>query len=227
MHADAKLAPPATLARRKRAWSLLTRVLLSLAKLRSTFIVADRAPRDRIARLTVRRADDNASLDEEPLMLPAGKQVIGLIAALLVCFAAAGIGGWVTTPKIPTWYADLAKPTWTPPDWIFAPVWTILYAMMALAAWLVWRQDGFQVAKLALALFAIQLALNSLWSALFFGLQHPAAAAVDIVLLWIAILATIVAFCRHSPWAAGLMVPYLAWVSYATALNIAIWRLNS
>ena len=157
----------------------------------------------------------------------ASRQAIGLVVAIVLCFAAAGLGGLVTTPQIPNWYATIAKPTWTPPDWIFGPVWTLLYLMMAVAAWLVWRQNGFADAKLPLTLFAIQLALNSLWSVLFFGLQNPGAAAVEIILLWAAILATLIAFWKLSKWAGGLLAPYLAWVSFATVLNVAIWRLNA
>jgi benzodiazapine receptor len=152
-------------------------------------------------------------------------QRIGLAVFVLICFAA-GLGGLVTSPQIPGWYADLAKPAWTPPDWIFGPVWTLLYLMMAIAAWLVWRQDGFAGVKLPLALFAIQLVLNSLWSVLFFGLQSPGAAAVEIVLLWVAILATLIAFWRRSKLAGGMLMPYLAWVGFAAVLNFAIWRLN-
>jgi tryptophan-rich sensory protein len=152
---------------------------------------------------------------------------IGLIVAILICFAAAGIGSLATTPQIPGWYANLAKPTWTPPGWIFGPVWTLLYLMMAVAAWLVWRPAGFAGAKLPLALFAIQLALNSLWSVLFFGLQNPGAAAVDIILLWAAILATMITFWRWSRVAGGLLAPYLAWVSLAAVLNAAIWTMNA
>ena len=151
---------------------------------------------------------------------------LGLLVSVAICFAAAGLGGLVTTPKIPGWYADLAKPIWTPPDWIFGPVWTLLYLMMGIAAWLVWRQAGFTNAKLPLALFAIQLSLNTLWSVLFFGLQNPGAAAVEIIVLWVAILATLIAFWKRSKWAGWLLVPYLAWVSYATVLNASIWQLN-
>jgi benzodiazapine receptor len=158
---------------------------------------------------------------------PAPQQAIGLIVAIILCFAAAGLGGLVTTPQIPNWYADLAKPAWTPPGWIFGPVWSLLYLMMAVAAWLVWRQAGFAGAKLPLTLFAIQLVLNSLWSVLFFGLQNPGAAAVEIILLWLAILATLVVFWKRSMWAGGLLVPYLAWVSFAAVLNVAIWWMNS
>lgn len=157
----------------------------------------------------------------------ARQQGIGLAVSIIVCFAAAGLGGIVTTPNIPTWYADLAKPAWTPPDWVFGPVWTLLYLMMAASAWLVWRQAGFASAKLPLALFAIQLVLNSLWSVLFFGLQSPGSAAVEIVLLWVAILATLIAFWRRSKLAGGMLMPYLVWVSFAAVLNFAIWRLNA
>jgi tryptophan-rich sensory protein len=155
------------------------------------------------------------------------QQVIGLAAFVLICFAAAGLGGLVTTSRIPTWYADLAKPAWTPPDWIFGPVWTALYLTMAFSAWLVWRQAGLVRARLPLALFAIQLVLNSLWSVLFFGLQRPGAAAVEIILLWAAILATLLAFWKRSNLAGALLAPYLAWVSFAAVLNLAIWRMNA
>ena len=155
------------------------------------------------------------------------QQILGLAALVLVCFAAAGLGGLVTTPRIPTWYADLAKPGWTPPDWIFGPVWTALYLMMAFSAWLVWRQAGLAGARLPLALFGIQLLLNSLWSVLFFGLQNPGAAGVEIILLWVAILATLLAFWRQSNLAGALLVPYLAWVSFAAVLNVTIWWMNA
>ena len=156
----------------------------------------------------------------------AAQRIIALAAFVLICFAAAGLGGLVTAPQIPNWYADLAKPSWTPPNWIFGPVWTLLYLTMAFSAWLVWRQAGFAGAKLPLALFAIQLALNSLWSVLFFGLQNPGAAAVEILLLWAAILATLLGFWKRSNLAGALLVPYLAWVGFAGVLNVAIWLMN-
>jgi|GEM_PF-228620 tryptophan-rich sensory protein len=124
------------------------------------------------------------------------------------------------------WYPTLTKPAWTPPDWVFGPVWTLLYILMAVAAWLVWRKAGFAGARLALVLYFVQLALNAAWSGLFFGLRSPAAGLVDILLLWMVIAATLVAFARHSAVAAGLLVPYFVWVSYAAALNFAIWRMN-
>ena len=106
-------------------------------------------------------------------------QVGGLLAWIAICFAAVGLGGLVTTPNIPDWYAQLAKPAWTPPSWVFGPVWSCLYLMMALSAWLVWRQDGLAKAKLPIGLFVGQLGLNSVWSVLFFGLHSPGAAFVD------------------------------------------------
>lgn len=146
--------------------------------------------------------------------------LVGFVAA---SFAAAALGGITTAGAVRDWYPTIAKPTWTPPSWIFGPVWTALYAMMAVAGWLVWRQAGWSG---ALVWFAVQLALNAAWSPLFFGLHRIDLALVVIVALWAAILGTTVAFWRVSPWAGGLFVPYLAWVSFAAALNFAIWRLN-
>jgi benzodiazapine receptor len=153
-------------------------------------------------------------------------QLLTLICFIFVCMAAGGLGGFVTTPRIPGWYAQLAKPEWTPPNWVFGPVWTLLYLMMAVAGWLVWRQRGIGRAKLSFGLFAVQLALNSAWTILFFGLRNPGAALVDIIMLWLAILATLVMFFRYSRWAGILLVPYLAWVSFAAVLNLVIWHAN-
>jgi len=154
-------------------------------------------------------------------------QWIGLIVFLFLCFGAAGIGSAVTTPQIDGWYAALAKPDWNPPNWIFAPVWTALYLAMAVAAWLVWRQNGFAGAKVPLALFIVQLALNTLWSCLFFGLENPGLASTEILLLWAAIATTMVMFFFRSKWAGALFVPYLTWVTFAAFLNFTIWRLNA
>jgi tryptophan-rich sensory protein len=151
---------------------------------------------------------------------------IGLIVLLVICFAAAGVGGAVTTPKIPGWYANLAKPSWNPPNWIFGPVWSALYFGMAVAAWLVWRQGGLAGARLPLVLFGVQLLLNVLWSCLFFGLQNPGLAFVEVLLLWASIAATTIVFWQRSRVAGALFVPYLAWVSFASVLNFAVWRLN-
>ena len=126
------------------------------------------------------------------------------------------------------WYASLAKPAWTPPTWVFGPAWTILYAMMAVAAWRLWRRLGARPreSRRALVLFAVQLALNLSWTPVFFGMQRPDLALVVILVLWAAIAATIVAAWKACKTAAALLVPYLAWVTFATALNAAIWRLN-
>ena len=124
------------------------------------------------------------------------------------------------------WYTQLNKPSFNPPGWVFGPVWSVLYACMGVAAWLVWRRRGRTVARWALVLFAVQLALNAAWSPLFFGAHEPGWAFVDIVALWVALAATVVAFFKTQLAAGILMVPYLAWVSFAAVLNAAIWSLN-
>jgi tryptophan-rich sensory protein len=158
--------------------------------------------------------------------MPLKSSLIGLVVCLVICFAAAGIGRAVTTPKIGTWYATLAKPSWNPPNWVFGPVWSALYFCMAVAAWLVWWQGGFSEATLPLTLFGVQLVLNVLWSCIFFGLEMPGFAFAEVLLLWAAIAATMVTFWPRSMIAGLLFVPYLAWVSFASVLNYAIWRLN-
>jgi tryptophan-rich sensory protein len=146
---------------------------------------------------------------------------------VVVCGAVLIAGGAITAPAIPLWYAALAKPAFNPAPWVFSVVWPVLFLAMAVAGWLVWRRVGHVGrARGALALFAIQLALNLLWSALFFGLKAPGAALAEIVVLWLAIAATLVAFWRIDRIAGLLFVPYLAWVSFAVALTAAIWRLN-
>lgn len=154
-------------------------------------------------------------------------QWMALSVFLVVCFAAAAIGSMFTGSSVNTWYRQLDKPSWTPPDWLFAPVWTALYAAMALAAWLVWRRRARGGAWAALGLFAVQLALNVAWSGLFFGLRSPFWGLVCIVALWLAILGTLIGFGRIHMLAGVLFVPYLAWVTYAGALNFAIVQLNS
>lgn len=145
---------------------------------------------------------------------------------LAVCFVAAGIGASITSQSVHGWYQALRKPDWNPPDWIFGPVWTVLYALMAVAAWLVWRSAGWPAARSALVVFGLQLLLNVGWSLCFFGLRNPGLAAGEIVALWLAIAVTIASFWRHSRWGAVLLLPYLAWTSFAAILNLAIWRLN-
>lgn len=124
------------------------------------------------------------------------------------------------------WYAALVKPEWTPPSGVFAPVWTTLYIMMGVAAWLVWRRRGERRVAGPLGLFVAQLCLNALWSYLFFGLHLPAVAALEIVILFVLIVVCAAAFGRVRPAAGLLLVPYVVWVAFASALNIALWRLN-
>ena len=148
-----------------------------------------------------------------------------LIACLVICLGAGWLGSVFTRPSLKPWYESLRKPSWTPPNWLFAPVWTLLYVSMAVAAWLVWDRAG--LASAAIGLFAAQLVLNIFWSAIFFRLRSPGAALIENICLWLAIAGTIAAFAHIVPLAALLMVPYLLWVSYAATLNGAIWRLNS
>lgn len=153
--------------------------------------------------------------------------LLRLAASILVCLGAGWIGAIFTTRSIPTWYAGLAKPSFNPPNGLFGPVWTLLYLLMGIALFLVWRKAPHSSgAGLALVLFLVQLLLNVLWSILFFGFRSPALGLGDILLLWAAILATMLLFFRVSPAAGALLVPYLLWVSFASVLNFAIWRLN-
>jgi len=148
-----------------------------------------------------------------------------LIVSIAVCLGAAGLGSLLTTSALRPWYAGLNKPRWTPPNWLFGPVWTILYMAMAIAAWLVWGKVGLTAAPMQL--FLLQLLLNVTWSALFFRLRSPGLAFAEIVILWFAILATSIAFWRAVPVAGWLLLPYLIWVGYAAALNCSIWWLNA
>lgn len=149
--------------------------------------------------------------------------IMALLVFVLAC-AAAATPGLVFRPG--DWYRRLAKPAWRPPDWLFGPVWLVLYISIAVAGWLVWRQAGADGVTLALSVYAVQLVLNGLWSAVFFGLRRPDLAFVEIVCLWLSILATIAVFRRVDPTAAYLLVPYALWVSFAVALNFRVWRLN-
>ena len=149
-----------------------------------------------------------------------------VVGFLLVSFVAGAIGSVFTRRAIPEWYVTLRKPTWTPPNWVFGPVWSTLYLMMGLAAWLVWRKVGWAEATTALALFGAQLALNALWSVLFFGMRSPGAAFVEMVVLWVMIVVTMVVFWAIRPVAGALLLPYLMWVTFAARLNWAVWRMN-
>ena len=158
--------------------------------------------------------------------LPGRRDSLGFIAFLVLCLAVAAVGGAATASSVGSWYPTLAKPAFNPPNWIFAPVWTALYFMMAVAGWRVWRRDGLRRARWALTLFALQLALNLAWSILFFGMRSIGAALIEIVLLLLAILATALAFWKRERAAGMLFIPYAAWVAFAAVLNAAIWRLN-
>ncbi len=147
-----------------------------------------------------------------------------LAISIGVCLVVGWLGSLVTRPALRDWYAALSKPAWTPPSWVFAPVWTSLYLTMAVAAWLVWRRQP--LASVPMRLFLLQLLLNFAWTAVFFGFRAPGWAVMEIAVLWVAILVAAISFAKTSALAAGLMAPYLLWVAYAGALNFAIWRLN-
>ena len=156
------------------------------------------------------------------------KKVATFIITLAACFAVSGLGALVSTQEdISTWYAQLQKPVFTPPDSVFGPVWTILFFLMAISAHLVWRKGlGKPGVKPALVCFLIQLILNAIWTPLFFGLHLILAAFIEIVLLWLAILVTLMAFSRVSGPATLMLIPYILWVSFAAVLNGSIWYLN-
>jgi tryptophan-rich sensory protein len=151
-----------------------------------------------------------------------------LAAFVALTFSAAGVGAAFTASSVRTWYPALRKPPGNPPAAYFGPVWTVLYLLMTIAAWNVWRVgDGWDGASAAITIFLVQLALNAAWSAIFFGLRAPGLALVEIGLLWAAILTTIILFWRLSMFSGAILVPYLVWVTYAAYLNAGIWRLNS
>jgi translocator protein len=154
--------------------------------------------------------------------------IIALVICILIPQAAGGIGALFTEASVSTWYQGLAKPSFNPPGWIFGPVWTALYIMMGVALFLVWRKGpGRREVKTAAFLFAAQLALNVLWSFLFFYLRMPMAAFIEIIVLWIMIVATAIALYRESRAAGALFIPYILWVGFASVLNFLLWRLNS
>jgi translocator protein len=149
-----------------------------------------------------------------------------LILFLVVTFLAAAIGSAATASSVSEWYLTLRKPSWNPPGWVFGPVWTLLYVAMAVAAWRVWRRAETGAARTTLWLYGAQLALNALWSILFFGLRRPDLALVDVVVLWGLLVVLLVRFARADRLAAALWTPYVAWVGFATVLNATIWQLN-
>jgi len=150
-----------------------------------------------------------------------------LFISILILLLVGGISGFFTTSGVDSWYAVANKPWFNPPNWIFAPVWTALYILMGISLFLIWKSDGNkEVKQIALILFALQLTLNFFWSLIFFKMQQPGWALIEIVAMWLAILFTIIWFGKINTHAAWLLVPYISWVSFAMVLNYAIWKLN-
>jgi tryptophan-rich sensory protein len=149
-----------------------------------------------------------------------------LVLSFVLCYGTAMVGGYFTSMSVGGWYRTLQLPAWTPSGAVIGAVWNVLFGLMAIAAWLAWRQQGMRQAPLAFSLFALQLVLNATWSALFFGWRSPGWAAIEIWLLWLTIIATAVLFWRISRWAGLLLVPYIGWVAFAGVLNAAIWWMN-
>jgi len=155
------------------------------------------------------------------------KEIGKLVGSIVACQVAGGIGSIFTAPAISTWYATLEKPAFTPPNSVFAPVWITLYLLMAIAVFLIWRKGlDEKVLRRAFLIFWGQLIINILWSVVFFGLKSPLAGVITIIILWFAILLTLITFFKNSNVAGGLLVPYIVWVSIATYLNVGIWILN-
>lgn len=150
-----------------------------------------------------------------------------LIISIVIPVAIGATAGFFTATGVDSWYQTINKPTWNPPNWIFAPVWTTLYVMMGIALFLVWKSDTSEsLKKTAITLFGIQLVLNFFWSFIFFNQHQPGWALVEIIVMWASILLTIFSFANVSKTAAWLLVPYISWVSFATILNYTIWQLN-
>ena len=177
--------------------------------------------------LQITQAHSANAMRQEEFMSdpPVSRQISGLVGWLVITFIAAAIGA-AASVNAGTFYMQLVLPTWAPPAWVFGPVWSLLYVMIGIAAWLVWRTGGYRPASWALNLFLAQLALNSLWSWLFFGWHRGALAFAEILLLWVLIVATLIAFYGVRALAGWMLVPYLLWVSFASVLNYAVWQLN-
>lgn len=155
------------------------------------------------------------------------KNMVKLVASIVICEGAGGIGGVFTVSAIPAWYATLAKPSFTPPNSVFSPIWITLYLLMGIAVFLVWRHELKDAVVPAFILFWVQLVFNVLWSVVFFGFKSPLGGVVVIVILWLLILFTIIKFFGISKLAGSLLLPYIVWVSIASYLNIGVWLLNS
>lgn len=157
-----------------------------------------------------------------------GSDILKLVLSIIICQGAGFLGSLATMPSIATWYKTIAKPSFNPPNAVFGPVWITLYALMGVALFLIWKRGTATAGvKSAMILFFVQLVLNTLWSVLFFGLHQPMWAFIEILVLWLLILLTLIAFWRIALPAGLLLVPYFLWVSFASALNLAIWRLNA
>ena len=154
------------------------------------------------------------------------KNILYFILSLLIVFLVAFVGSSFTTKSIVNWYRFLKKPSFAPPNWLFAPAWSLLYLLMAIAAFLIWQQRGAFVVKTALIFYLIQLILNALWSIIFFGWRKPGLAFFEIIFLWIFILLTLIKFYQVNKTAGLLLLPYLLWVTFASVLNLSIWLLN-
>jgi benzodiazapine receptor len=152
------------------------------------------------------------------------RSFIGALGALVLTFGAAYIGSRFPVDE---WYTALSKPSWNPPNWLFGPVWSVLYLLMAISVWLVWKKEGLQAAIIPLSIFVLQLVLNAAWSWLFFGLHEMGIAFIEILVLWVAILLCIILFWKIIPISGVLLVPYLLWVTFATFLNYTLWQLNT
>ena len=155
------------------------------------------------------------------------KDVVTLVSSILICQCTGFIGSFFTRPSVPAWYATLDKPAFTPPNWLFSPVWLTLFLLMGISLFLIWRRGlAEKTVRVALGFFGLQLIFNIVWSVLFFGLKSPLAGLIDIVVLWVAIVLTIFYFFKISKIAGVLLLPYIVWVSFASVLNFFIWRLN-
>ena len=157
--------------------------------------------------------------------MKAGLHLVALAAWIGLSLCAGAVGA-IASARARTFYASLDRPSWSPPGWIFGPVWTVLYVLMGSAAWMVWRERGWSSAPGALSIFCIQLVLNGLWSWLFFAWHRGGLALAEVVVLALAIVATMIAFAQVNELAAALLIPYIAWVSFASALNYSLWRRN-
>ena len=154
------------------------------------------------------------------------KSILPLLISILITLSAGFIGSFFTTSSITTWYAFINKPFFSPPNWLFAPVWTLLYILMGISAFLIWKKRDNLKTKQAFIFYGIQLILNALWSIIFFGMHNPGLALLEIIILWLFILITLIKFYKINKIAGLLFIPYLLWVSFASILNYAIWMLN-